>query len=95
MTNQKRGLRDYYVEWHFKGPNRSQIGAEIIRAIADLKRWKLVQNQNYHVIKAIRETPLMRFVDDITLEIEETEDHCITVKAFSKSRVGMFQFVNE
>jgi uncharacterized protein (DUF1499 family) len=60
---------------------------EAVAAITSLPRWKLVSASVELVeIKAGVETPLFRFVDDVTVQI--SKDNPVVVNVRSRSRVG-------
>jgi uncharacterized protein (DUF1499 family) len=58
-----------------------------VAAITFLPRWRLVStNMELGEIKAEVETPLFRFVDDVTVQI--SKDNPVVVNVRSRSRVG-------
>jgi uncharacterized protein (DUF1499 family) len=60
---------------------------EAVAAITSLPRWKLVSaSVELGEIRAEVETPLFRFVDDVTVQI--SGENPVVVNVRSKSRVG-------
>lgn len=64
-----------------------EVFEEAVAVIASLPRWRLVSaSVELGEIKAEVETPLFRFVDDVTVQI--SKDNPVVVNVRSRSRVG-------
>jgi len=64
-----------------------EVFEEAVAVIASLPRWRLVSaSVELGEIKAEVETPLFRFVDDVTVQI--SKDDPVVVNVRSRSRVG-------
>ena len=63
-----------------------QAMARVEAAVEKLPRWR-VESKDGSVLKATRRTPIMRFVDDVTVTVEPAENGS-RVQARSASRLG-------
>jgi uncharacterized protein (DUF1499 family) len=62
---------------------------EVEAAIRSLPRWQVESaDPTSGVIKATRQTRLVRYIDDITIRVESISDGQTRIHARSKSRVG-------
>lgn len=70
--------------------DRSEIAQIVVEAVQDIPNWKVESTSKEArrtIIHATRTTKLMRFVDDIRIYLNDTDDG-IHITATSQSRVG-------
>ena len=81
-------LRTRYVS-HAYDP----VFEAVLEAVRTLPRWKIVgQERVTGSIRAERQTRLFKFVDDVRIEITQSDDGKIAVNLSSQSRVGKGDF---